>query len=72
MTRNLHIYQSLWAMRPYDLADPPFADICARVAAAGYHGLALDFGADDVSVKRLSRPPERAVSPSGDIDTEAT
>lgn len=56
MTRNLHIYQSLWAMRPYDLADPPFADICARVAAAGYHGLALDFGADDVSVARAIRP----------------
>ena len=50
MSRNLHIYQSLWAMRPYDLANPPFAEICARVAEAGYKGIALDFGADDVSV----------------------
>ena len=56
MTRNLHIYQSLWAMRPYDLANPPFAEICARVAAAGYKGLALDFGADDVSVAKAIRP----------------
>lgn len=56
MTRKLHVYQSLWAMRPYDLADPPFAEICARVAAAGYEGLALDFGADDVSVARAIRP----------------
>ncbi|MEL7463932.1 MAG: sugar phosphate isomerase/epimerase [Pseudomonadota bacterium] len=53
---GLHVYQSLWAMRPYDLADPPFADICARVAAAGYKGIALDFGADDVSVARAIRP----------------
>lgn len=56
MTRNLHVYQSLWAMRPYDLANPPFAEICARVAAAGYRGIALDFGADDVSVARAIRP----------------
>ncbi|MEM7544285.1 MAG: sugar phosphate isomerase/epimerase [Pseudomonadota bacterium] len=56
MSRDLHVYQSLWAMRPYDLASPPFADICARVAAAGYKGLALDFGADDISVARAIRP----------------
>lgn len=56
MNRELHIYQSLWAMRPYDLANPPFAEICARVAAAGYKGLALDFGADDVSVAKAIRP----------------
>ena len=56
MSRNLHIYQSLWAMRPYDLANPPFAEICARVAEAGYKGIALDFGADDVSVARAIRP----------------
>ena len=56
MSRNLHVYQSLWAMRPYDLANPPFAEICARVAEAGYKGIALDFGADDVSVARAIRP----------------
>lgn len=56
MSRELHVYQSLWAMRPYDLANPPFAEICARVAGAGYRGIALDFGADDVSVAKSIRP----------------
>jgi len=56
MSRDLHVYQSLWAMRPYDLANPPFAEICARVAEDGYKGLALDFGADDVSVAKAIRP----------------
>lgn len=56
MARTLSVYQSLWAMRPYDQADPPFADICARVAGAGYAGLALDLGADDVSVARAALP----------------
>ena len=52
MTRNLHVYTSLWAMRPHDQSGTilPYQDIVDMVAGAGYHGMALDLGAADIAV----------------------
>lgn len=56
--RQLEIYTSLWAMQPHDHTGVtlPDAEIAAMVKAAGYHGLALDLGAADVSVARAMLP----------------
>lgn len=58
MSRALHVYQSLWAMRPHDARGEtlPLGAICDKVAEAGYHGLAIDLGADDVAVAHEIRP----------------
>jgi len=52
MTRNLHIYTSLWAMRPFDQTGEilPNEQIVEKVKDAGYHGMALDLGAFDMSM----------------------
>ncbi len=52
MTQNLHVYTSLWAMRPHDESGQilPYEEIVDRVKDAGYHGMALDLGADDISI----------------------
>ncbi len=55
---DLQIYTSAWAMKPHDqtgviLSD---AEIAAKVAEAGYAGLALDLGAADVAAARAMEP----------------
>lgn len=52
MSRNLHVYTSLWAMQPHDQTGVklPYAQVVEMIAEAGYHGMALDLGAADISV----------------------
>lgn len=52
MSRNLHVYTSLWAMQPHDQTGVklPYAQVVEMVAEAGYHGMALDLGAADITV----------------------
>ncbi len=54
----LTTYQSLWAMQPHGIDGVSLSldAICEKVAAAGYHGLAIDLGASDVSVAHAVRP----------------
>ncbi|MEM7270025.1 MAG: sugar phosphate isomerase/epimerase [Pseudomonadota bacterium] len=56
--RELHVYQSLWAMQPHDQTGVklPLDEVCARVADAGYKGLAIDLGAADVATAHAVRP----------------
>lgn len=56
--RNLKIFTSLWAMQPHDATGEilPYEVVCEKVAAAGYHGLAIDLGAADISVAHAVRP----------------
>lgn len=58
MTRQLHVYQSLWAMQPHDQTGVklPLGEVCDRVADAGFHGLAIDLGASDVATAHAVRP----------------
>ncbi|MFK7943099.1 MAG: sugar phosphate isomerase/epimerase family protein [Paracoccaceae bacterium] len=58
MSRNLHVYTSLWAMQPHDQSAQrlPHEQIVEKVAAAGYHGMALDLGAADISVVAEVQP----------------
>lgn len=58
MTRDLHVYQSLWAMQPHDPSGEklPLGEVCDMVAAAGYRGLAIDLGAADVATAHAVRP----------------
>lgn len=58
MTRDLHIYQSLWAMQPHDQSGDKLAlaAVCDKVAEAGFHGLAIDLGASDVATAHAVRP----------------
>ncbi|MEM0990230.1 MAG: sugar phosphate isomerase/epimerase [Pseudomonadota bacterium] len=52
MSRALHVYTSLWAMQPHDQSAERLdhQEIVEKVAAAGYHGMALDLGAADIAV----------------------
>ncbi len=45
--RKLEVYTSLWAMQPHDATGIklPYEQVVEMVAEAGYHGMALDFGA---------------------------
>ena len=56
--RSLKIYTSLWAMQPHDQHGIVLEhdEICDMVAAAGYHGLAIDLGAADVEQALAIRP----------------
>lgn len=56
--RQLKLYTSLWAMQPHDQTGDklPLDAVCEKVAQAGYHGLAIDLGAADVSVAHAVRP----------------
>jgi len=56
--RRLQFYTSLWAMQPHDQTGIklPYDQVCDMVAAAGYHGMAIDLGASDVAVAHAVRP----------------
>ena len=56
--RRLRFHTSLWAMQPHDQTGVklPFDQVCEMVAAAGYHGMAIDLGASDVAVAHAVRP----------------
>ncbi len=58
MTRNLHVYTSLWAMQPHDQTGVklPYEQVVEMVAEAGYHGMALDLGAADIAVVDAVEP----------------
>ena len=58
MTRNLHVYTSLWAMQPHDQTGVklPYEQVVEMVAGAGYHGMALDLGAADIAVVDAVEP----------------
>jgi hypothetical protein len=54
----LRVFTSLWAMQPHDQTGVklPFDQVCEMVAAAGYHGMAIDLGASDVATAHAVRP----------------
>ena len=58
MSRQLKVYQSLWAMQPHD----PSGDLLSleaaaeMVASAGFDGMAIDLGAADVETAKAIRP----------------
>jgi len=56
--QQLKIYTSLWAMMPHNHTNVilPYEQICEMVAAAGYHGMAIDLGASDVAQALEVRP----------------
>ena len=58
MARRLQVYTSLWAMMPHDPSGVvlSYDEICAKVAGAGYDGMALDLGAGDVAQAREVQP----------------
>ena len=58
MSRQLKIYTSLWAMMPHDDQGITlsYEEICAKVAEAGYDGMAIDLGAGDVAQAREVQP----------------
>ena len=58
MARSLKVYTSLWAMMPHDQSGVilSYEEICEKVAAAGYDGIALDLGAGDIAQAREVQP----------------
>lgn len=58
MSPTLKVYQSLWAMQPHDPSGEmlPLDAVCAKVAEAGYDGLAIDLGAADIETAHAVRP----------------
>lgn len=58
MSRQLKVYTSLWAMMPHDESGITlsYEEICAKVAEAGYDGMAIDLGAGDVAQAREVQP----------------
>lgn len=56
--RKLEIYTSLWAMQPHDQTGVklPYEQVVEMVAAAGYHGMAIDLGAGDVAQAHEVQP----------------
>ena len=58
MARSLKVYTSLWAMMPHDQSGVvlSYEEICEKVAAAGYDGMALDLGAGDIAQAREVQP----------------
>lgn len=58
MPPKLKTYTSLWAMMPHDQEGITlsYEEICAMVAEAGYHGMAIDLGAGDVAQAREVQP----------------
>jgi hypothetical protein len=57
-TQKLEIYQSLWAMelRRPDGKERSLEESFEMVAAAGYDGMAIDFGATDVATAYRAKP----------------
>ena len=58
MAPRLKVYTSLWAMMPHDTSGVilSYEEICEKVAAAGYDGMALDLGAGDIAQAREVEP----------------
>lgn len=58
MTRELKVFQSLWAMQPHDQSGTrlPYDRVCGMVRDAGFDGLAIDLGAADVATAHEVRP----------------
>ena len=58
MAPRLKVYTSLWAMMPHDPSGVilSYEEICEKVAAAGYDGMALDLGAGDIAQAREVEP----------------
>ncbi|KMW60347.1 hypothetical protein AIOL_000500 [Candidatus Rhodobacter oscarellae] len=58
MSRDLKVFQSLWAMQPHDQTGVslPYDRICGMVRDAGFDGLAIDLGAADVETAHAVRP----------------
>jgi hypothetical protein len=58
MPRQLKTYTSLWSMMPHDESGVilPYDEICAKLADAGYDGMAIDLGAGDVAQAREVEP----------------
>ncbi len=56
--RRLRVFQSLWSMQPHDATGVKLSleAVAAKVAEAGYAGLAIDLGAADVAVAHEMRP----------------
>lgn len=56
--QTLKIYQSLWAMQPHgpDGVKVPVAEAFAMVADAGFDGMAIDLGVDDMATARRTQP----------------
>lgn len=56
--QKLEVYQSLWAMQPHgpDGVKIPVADAFAMVADAGFDGMAIDLGVDDIATARATQP----------------
>lgn len=54
----LRVFQSLWAMQPHgiDGVSLPLDQVCDKVAAAGFDGLAIDLGAADIATAHAIRP----------------
>lgn len=49
---DLRVFQSLWAMQPYDDLGTAFD----RVKEAGFEGMAIDLGASDIATARATLP----------------
>jgi hypothetical protein len=58
VTQKLEIYQSLWAMelRRPDGKERSVEESFEMVAAAGFDGMAIDFGVTDIEAARKTRP----------------
>ena len=58
MAVSLKTYTSLWAMQPHDQTGDILSSdaVCAKVAEAGYDGMAIDLGAGDVAQAREVAP----------------
>ena len=58
MAPRLKVYTSLWAMMPHDTSGVilSYEEICEKVDAAGYDGMALDLGAGDIAQAREVEP----------------
>ena len=54
----LQVFQSLWAMQPneHDVKPLSLPEVCDKVAAAGYDGLAIDLGSADVATAKAIFP----------------
>jgi hypothetical protein len=58
VSARLRVYQSLWAMMPHDASGTVLGldAIAAKVAEAGFDGMAIDLGAADVAMAHAVRP----------------
>jgi hypothetical protein len=58
VSARLKVFQSLWAMMPHDASGQTLGldAIAAKVAEAGFDGMAIDLGAADVEMAHAVRP----------------